>query len=88
MGAMVVISQNPCVGFFNNTLSWIAQKDFELKAILDPFILGRNFFGGHLYSKIKFSVSTAQICMAYRVPTAMFTIHNKLYFISICCKQI
>ena len=53
MGARVVFSQNPCVRFKKNTGSWIARKDFELKAFLDPFILGRNFFGGHLYSEIE-----------------------------------
>ena len=53
MGAGVVLSQNPCVGLKKNTWSWIAQKDFELKAFLDPFILGRNFFSGHLFSEIK-----------------------------------
>ena len=53
MGARVVLSQNPCDRFKKNTWSWIAQKDFELKAFLDPFKLGRNFFGGHLYSEIK-----------------------------------
>ena len=53
MGAGVVLSQNPCILLQKNTLSWIAEKNFELKAFLDPFILGRNFFGGHLYSEIK-----------------------------------